>query len=195
MIKIDHQNSIFASEVRAALRFRGLDSYLANDLDCPTNDGSEEIFVSCVSADFNLPDNAEFISFLKENKFKKSVVTKFSSSEFKCEEFLNGAISVYNLPVELDSKGLEKDFYMHYMLETVLKNYPNLPANDDRSSKLAAVIKKIADTDATVLINGPTGTGKEVVSNLIHNFSSRAEKALVAVNCAAIPDQMLESML
>ena len=57
------------------------------------------------------------------------------------------------------------------------------------------MIKKIAPTDATVLVNGPTGTGKEVVSNLIHHFSNRRDKAFVAVNCAAIPDQMLESML
>jgi two-component system response regulator FlrC len=61
--------------------------------------------------------------------------------------------------------------------------------------KLTALIKRIAVTDATVLINGSTGTGKEVVSNLIHHFSNRAEKAFIAVNCAAIPDQMLESML
>ena len=61
--------------------------------------------------------------------------------------------------------------------------------------QLTALIRKIATTDGTVLVNGPTGTGKEVISNLIHHFSNRREQAFVAVNCAAIPDQMLESML
>ena len=70
-----------------------------------------------------------------------------------------------------------------------------MPAIDENSTKLTTLLKRLACTDATVLINGPTGTGKEVVSNLIHHFSKRAEKALVAVNCAAIPEQMLESML
>ena len=66
---------------------------------------------------------------------------------------------------------------------------------DDKSVKLTALVRKLATTDATVLVNGPTGTGKELVSNLVHHFSNRRENAFVAVNCAAIPDQMLESML
>ena len=61
--------------------------------------------------------------------------------------------------------------------------------------KLMQLIKKIAPTDATVLISGPTGTGKEVLSNLVHNYSNRQESPFVALNCAAIPEQMLESIL
>ena len=57
------------------------------------------------------------------------------------------------------------------------------------------MIKKVSPSNATVLINGPTGTGKEVISRLIHDFSRRKEKAYVALNCAAVPDQMLESIL
>ena len=57
------------------------------------------------------------------------------------------------------------------------------------------MIKKVSPSNATVLINGPTGTGKEVISKLIHDFSRRKEKAYVALNCAAVPDQMLESIL
>ena len=72
---------------------------------------------------------------------------------------------------------------------------PNLPCSDEQSVQLTSLIRKISTTDATVLVNGPTGTGKEVISNLIHHFSNRREQAFVAVNCAAIPDQMLESML
>ncbi len=45
------------------------------------------------------------------------------------------------------------------------------------------------------MINGASGTGKEVISNLIHSFSSRQEKPFIALNCAAIPEQMLESIL
>ena len=87
-----------------------------------------------------------------------------------------------------------KYFYLNYFVESIVKSIPNLPCVDDRSVKLTALVRKIATTDATVLVNGPTGTGKELVSNLVHHFSNR-ENAFVAVNCAAIPDQMLESML
>ena len=195
MIKVDHKNDIFASELRSALNGRGVDCFLVNDLDCPPADRFENVYVACMKPDFKFSPNGELISFLKENKFKKSVLAIFSTSEFKIEYFLNGAISVFHLPVELNQEGSEKDFYMHYLIEQILQTYPNFPAKDENSTKLTHLVKRLACTDATVLINGPTGTGKEVVSNLIHHFSKRAEKAFVAVNCAAIPDQMLESML
>ena len=68
-------------------------------------------------------------------------------------------------------------------------------ANDIRSRELLALAKKVATTNVTVFINGPTGTGKEVISNFIHNNSSRSEFPFVAVNCAAIPENMLEAIL
>lgn len=57
------------------------------------------------------------------------------------------------------------------------------------------VADKIAQSDANVLITGQSGTGKEVFSNYIHNKSKRKEKAFVSVNCAAIPENLLESEL
>jgi len=55
------------------------------------------------------------------------------------------------------------------------------------------VIEKVAPTAATVLINGESGTGKEVIAQTIHKNSTRKDKPLVAVNCAAIPENLLES--
>ena len=195
MIKVDYKNDIFASQLCSALHGRGVDCFLLNDLDCPQSDGHENIYVASVNSDFQFNNDSKFISFLRENKFKKAVLAKFSSDEFKVEYFLNEAVTIFHLPIDLNAEGSEKDFYFHYMIEQILLSYPNLPAKDEKSTKLASLIKRVARSDATVLINGPTGTGKEVVSNLIHHFSNRWEKAFIAVNCAAIPDQMLESML
>ena len=55
--------------------------------------------------------------------------------------------------------------------------------------------KKVAETDVTVFINGPTGTGKEVLARFVHNHSSRSANPFIAINCAAIPENMLEAIL
>jgi len=63
------------------------------------------------------------------------------------------------------------------------------------SRELQALAKRVADSDATVLINGESGTGKEVLARYLHSHSSRVDKPFVAINCAAIPENMLEATL
>ena len=70
-----------------------------------------------------------------------------------------------------------------------------LIAVDPRSRETAEVARRVAATDATVMISGESGVGKEVVSRFIHFHSSRAQGPFVAINCAAIPENMLESVL
>ena len=67
--------------------------------------------------------------------------------------------------------------------------------SDPKTENLINLAKKVAKTDVTVFIHGPTGTGKEVISSFIHQNSKRDEKPFVAINCAAIPENMLEAML
>jgi len=62
-------------------------------------------------------------------------------------------------------------------------------------TQLREVIGRVAPTESWVLITGENGTGKEIVARSIHNQSSRADRPLVAVNCAAIPEELIESEL
>ncbi len=68
-------------------------------------------------------------------------------------------------------------------------------AADPESLALNALAERVAQADITVLINGPTGTGKEVLARSIHLNSARAAGPFVAVNCAALPESMLEALL
>ncbi|WP_019556721.1 sigma-54-dependent transcriptional regulator [Thiomicrorhabdus arctica] len=66
---------------------------------------------------------------------------------------------------------------------------------DPATQQLKAMAQKVAESDASILISGESGTGKEVLARFIHNQSNRAKQPFVAINCAAIPEGMLEAML
>ena len=68
-------------------------------------------------------------------------------------------------------------------------------AEEPASRQLLELAARVARSDSTVLISGESGTGKEVLARYIHQNSSRAGKAFIAINCAAIPDNMLEATL
>lgn len=68
-------------------------------------------------------------------------------------------------------------------------------AADPNALALYALAERVASSDITVLVNGPTGTGKEVLARHIHNNSPRADGPFIAVNCAALPESMLEALL
>lgn len=66
---------------------------------------------------------------------------------------------------------------------------------DEKSKQLAELARRVAQSAATVMISGESGTGKEVFARFIHDNSPRSHKPFVAINCAAIPETMLESLL
>ncbi|MCP3674622.1 MAG: sigma-54-dependent Fis family transcriptional regulator [Gammaproteobacteria bacterium] len=68
-------------------------------------------------------------------------------------------------------------------------------AEDPKSKRLIEIAAKVAFTDTTVLLTGPSGAGKEVIARYIHKKSCRSDGPFVAINCAAIPDNMLEATL
>jgi len=77
--------------------------------------------------------------------------------------------------------------------QVVNKNDPIVA--DQRSLELLALAKKVASTEASVMILGPSGSGKEVLAQYVHNHSKRCSESFIAINCAAIPENMLEATL
>jgi two-component system response regulator FlrC len=72
---------------------------------------------------------------------------------------------------------------------------PDFVAGDPTTLALLDLAARVADTDATVMITGPSGAGKEVLARFLHQRSARRDGVFVAINCAAIPENMLEATL
>ena len=80
-------------------------------------------------------------------------------------------------------------------LASALKPRFQVLGESEKMKKVFMTMKKVAPSDITVLIQGDTGTGKELVAQAIHELSSRSDRPFVAVNCAAIPKELIESEL
>ena len=115
-----------------------------------------------------------------------------------------GAYDFYQKPFDADSLRLMVGRAFHvYELEAenrALRNHSNTPmqgiiSNSPQMQRVCQVVEKVAPSTATVLLLGESGTGKEVLARALHQLSPRADKRFVAINCAAIPDQLLESEL
>ncbi|TCS41275.1 sigma-54 interaction domain-containing protein [Reinekea marinisedimentorum] len=89
-------------------------------------------------------------------------------------------------------------FYQPHLPETSFESnsaFEGVIGESERMRRLKTLITRIAPGPSSVLINGESGTGKEVIANTIHKLSNRAQNPFIAINCAAIPDQLLESEL
>lgn len=98
---------------------------------------------------------------------------------------------------------LQKPFSAQVLTEKInqfikmeVEEYTGEPiAKDPKSQALLSMALKVAQSDVGVMISGESGTGKEVLAHFIHDHSSRKTKPFIAINCAAIPEQMLEATL
>lgn len=73
--------------------------------------------------------------------------------------------------------------------------FPSIVGNSKSLKDVLEMVKKVAPTQATVLITGESGTGKELIAHAIHSLSDRGEKLFLPVNCGALPETLLESLL
>ena len=108
--------------------------------------------------------------------------------------FLNSAASIAAVTLE-NLLALESLKAENRRLRAELDPLEGMVGDGKAMRQLGAMINKVAQGDSTVLILGESGTGKEVVSRAIHAASPRADKPFIAINCAAIPDTLLESEL
>lgn len=101
---------------------------------------------------------------------------------------LAGALAEANERLQAENRYLRDEVERRYSFEGIIAESPAM-------QRVFEIMKKVAETDATVLITGETGTGKELVARAIHYTGARRDRRFVAQNCAALPDTLLESEL
>ena len=125
---------------------------------------------------------------------KLMVVDIDDEGHFHVNQEMNGKLIRLAVPAGCETQPTSENYSLQ-MAATLLLDEDHVAIADPASRQLMALANRVAATDVTVFINGPTGTGKEVLARFIHNQSSRKDNAFVAVNCAAIPENMLEAIL
>ena len=136
---------------------------------------------------------------------KVIVITGHGDRENAVRSVSSGAYDFCQKPVDTDMLRLivSRAFHIHDLerqnRDLAAASYEGpiegFIATDEAMLKVCRVIDKVAPTDVSVLILGESGTGKELVARALHAKSGRAQKRFVAINCAAIPEQLLESEL
>jgi two-component system NtrC family response regulator len=167
-----------------------------------------------VLPDLGLPPDAEGVSeglaTLQETlriapRTKVIVVTGNADRDNALKAVALGAADFFSKPIDTDVLRLMVERALHLStLETELERLrlaqtiaspDGIIATDAGMQRVLRMIEKVAPTNASVLVLGESGTGKELVSRAIHVRSERRDKRFVAINCAAIPEQLLESEL
>ncbi len=134
------------------------------------------------------------IEIAKKFKAKEIFVVNEKCETFNITTLLGGKYTNLFLP-EASNIGQPSQNYGLQLLASLMSATGSMIAGDQKSYHLLKIAERVARTDVTVFINGPTGTGKEVLSKFIHEQSKRKGAPFVAINCAAIPENMLEAIL
>lgn len=167
-----------------------------------------------VLQDLGLPPDAEGVSeglaTLEETlalapATKVIVVTGHGDQENAVKAVALGAYDFYQKPVETEALQLiVSRAYQIFELERenqrLLRHQSESPldgivAASDEMLEVCRIVEKVAPTNATTLLLGESGTGKELLARALHSLSPRADQRFVAINCAAIPENLLESEL
>ncbi|HSB68796.1 MAG TPA: sigma-54 dependent transcriptional regulator [Candidatus Methylomirabilis sp.] len=166
--------------------------------------------VNLILLDIRMPgmDGIEVLRRIKElnDQTDVVVVTAVKSLKTAVEAIKLGASDYVTKPFDvheilaLIKRVMEKQELLKevmYLRSEVAwdRRFENLVGRNARMQEIYALITRIADNNATVILNGESGTGKEVLARAIHQQSNRAQRPFVAVNCAAIPSELLESEL
>ena len=192
----------FRDVLQIGLEPAGFDTEPASGLAEAIRILSEQTFDAIVS-DLRLKDGSgiDLLVWMKEQGLETPVVimTAFATTETTVHALNLGAVD-FLTKTKNDIQELTKVLKSIFAVSPPSSNYEISNIGDligvgETIRKVQALVGKVARADTTVLITGASGTGKEVVARLIHRYSERSKGPFVAVNCGALPENLLESEL
>ncbi|WP_025563180.1 sigma-54 dependent transcriptional regulator [Psychromonas sp. SP041] len=207
MLNAKAQGKLLVVEDDAGLREALIDTLLLAGYDCQEVDSAESALVELNNAALNKLHYDLVISDIQMGGMSGLTLLKNIKSKYPdTPVLLMTAYATIDDAVKAIRDGaidyLAKPFSPEVLLNQVSRYAPvykvlsQTPVfGDSSTAALFKVADKVAVTDASVMITGPSGSGKEVLSRYIHDKSTRHDQAFVAINCGAIPDTMLESTL
>lgn len=138
-------------------------------------------------------DGVSLLKSVREARLDVPVVlmTAFGTVEQAVETLQAGASHYLSKPIEAE-KLLSTVRALTERREAISGDFV---AGDEKTLDLLQLARRVAESEVSVMISGPSGAGKEVMARYIHNNSRRADQPFVAINCAAIPENMLEAVL
>lgn len=184
-----------------------------NVIEASNGEEAFELFIDqepdMVILDYRMPgiDGMEVLRRIKtiNDKVPVIMVTAHGSTDAAVEAMKLGAIDYISKPFDIEELKLairkalnieELNNTIEYLKKQVIEAYDKkIIGSSKRMQDIFEMIDKVADTNATVLITGETGTGKELIAHALHNKSARRDKPYITVNCGAIPETLLESEL
>ena len=184
----------------------------------PAKDGKEALEklrthpINLIITDERMPDLSGMELLLEVRKTHPHIplilITAYGSVLMAVEALRRGAFYFFEKPIfdklerffiiirqALKTQEMEKE--IDYLRKEITEKYsfPNIIGDHPKMAEIFEIINRVAETDATVLIQGESGTGKDLIAKTIHYRSLRREKPLVTVNCGALTESLLTSEL
>ncbi len=177
------------------LQRMGIDCVCAEDLSSARKLLKDNKFNLCLT-DMRLSDGdgVDFVSEIQSHDpcLPVAVITAHGSMDSAIQALKNGAFDFLTKPVDLHAlRNIVEDAIKTVKSNTLIKS--KLIGDSQSVHKLKTMIEKVARSQAPIYISGESGSGKELVARLIHENGPRSDQPIIAINCGAIPHELMES--
>lgn len=208
ILVVDDERGLCAG-IQEALRREGYKVHAANDARAALKSIGGHLY-NLVVTDIKMPGMTGLELLKEAKKLSRDtlfiLMTAYGTVESAVEAMKEGAYDYLSKPIDMQRlralvlKALEFQALVaennELRLRLQKRSEPSLLIGESEAiRKIIQLANEVADSDVTVLIEGESGTGKEIVARTIHLKSDRAEKPFISVNCAALPEQLLEAEL